>query len=155
MSIDFNITTEDILEQLKISRKIPEIMEQILTRRIIRAEAKNIGVKVEIPELQDAADLFRAKNRLISAKITERWLEMNQLSLDEFETIIHLELLSEKLKNKVLTDKVEQHFYQHQLDFGWNNLSGNSVSAIHRIFKWQNDEFGIWNKCIASLALYL
>jgi parvulin-like peptidyl-prolyl isomerase len=117
MSIDLNITTEDILEQLKISRKIPEIMEQILTRRIVRAEAEKIGVKVEIPELQDAADLFRANNRLISAKITQQWLEMNQLSLDEFETIIHLELLSDKLKNAVLVDKVEQHFYQQQLDF--------------------------------------
>lgn len=117
MLIDLNITTEDILEQLKISRKIPEILEQILTRRIVRAEANNIGVKVEIPELQDAADLFRANNRLISAKITERWLEINQLSLDEFETIIHLELLSDKLKQAVLVDKVEQHFYQHQLDF--------------------------------------
>jgi hypothetical protein len=84
MSIDLNITTEDILEQLKISRKIPEIMEQIVTRRIVQAEAKNIGIKVEIPELQDAADLFRANNRLISAKITQQWLEMNQLSLDEF-----------------------------------------------------------------------
>jgi parvulin-like peptidyl-prolyl isomerase len=117
MSIDANITTEDILEQLKISRKIPEIIEQILTRRIVRAEAEKLGIKVEIPELQAAADLFRAKNRLISARITEKWLEINQLSLDEFEMIIHLELLSDKLKQVVLTDKVEQHFYQHQLDF--------------------------------------
>ena len=117
MSIDTNITTEDILEQLKISRKIPEIIEQIFTRRIVRSEAERLGIKVEIPELQEAADLFRAKNRLISARITEKWLEMNQLSLDEFETIVHLELLSDKLKSVVLKDKVEQHFYQHQLDF--------------------------------------
>jgi parvulin-like peptidyl-prolyl isomerase len=117
MSIDLNITTEDILEQLKISRKIPEIIEQIFTRRIVQSEAQAIGIKVEIPELQDAADLFRANNRLISAKITQQWLEINQLSLDEFEAIVHLELLSDKLKNKVLVDKVEQHFYQHQLDF--------------------------------------
>jgi parvulin-like peptidyl-prolyl isomerase len=117
MSIDTNITTKDILEQLKISRKIPEIIEQILTRRIVRAEAEKLGIKVEIPELQEAADLFRANHRLISARITEKWLEINQLSLDEFETIIHLELLSNKLKQIVLTDKVEQYFYQHQLDF--------------------------------------
>lgn len=117
MSIDTNITAENILEQLKISRKIPEIIEQIFTRRIVRAEAERLGIKVEIPELQEAADLFRAKNRLISARITEKWLEMNQLSLDDFETIIHLELLSDKLKQVVLKDKVEQHFYQHQLDF--------------------------------------
>ena len=117
MSIDTNIATADILEQLKISRKIPEIIEQIFTRRIVRAEAERLGIKVEIPELQEAADLFRAKNRLISARITEKWLEMNQLSLDEFEMIVHLELLSDKLKSIVLKDKVEQHFYQHQLDF--------------------------------------
>jgi parvulin-like peptidyl-prolyl isomerase len=117
MSIDTNITTADILEQLKISRKIPEIVEQILTRRIVIAEANRLGIKVEILELQEAADLFRVKNRLISARITEKWLEINQLSLDEFETIIHLELLSDKLKQIVLTDKVEQYFYQHQLDF--------------------------------------
>jgi parvulin-like peptidyl-prolyl isomerase len=117
MSIDTNITTEDILEQLKISRKIPEVIEQIFTRRIVKAEAEKLGIKVEIPELQEAADLFRAKNRLISARITEKWLEINQLSLDEFETIIHLELLSDKLKQLALTDKVEQYFYQHQLDF--------------------------------------
>jgi parvulin-like peptidyl-prolyl isomerase len=117
MSIDTNITTENILEQLKISRKIPEVVEQILTRRIVKAEADKLGIKVEIPELQAGADLFRAKNRLISARITEKWLEINQLSLDEFETIIHLELLSDKLKQVVLADKVEQHFYQHQLDF--------------------------------------
>jgi parvulin-like peptidyl-prolyl isomerase len=117
MSIDTNITTQHILEQLKISRKIPEIVEQIFTRRIVKAEAERLGIKVGIPELQEAADLFRAKNRLISARITEKWLEMNQLSLDEFETIVHLELLSDKLKQVVLKDKVEQHFYQHQLDF--------------------------------------
>jgi parvulin-like peptidyl-prolyl isomerase len=117
MSIDTNITTADILEQLKISRKIPEVIEQIFTRRIVKAEAEKLGIKVEIPELQEAADLFRAKNRLISARITEKWLEINQLSLDEFETIIHLDLLSDKLKQVVLTDKVEQYFYQHQLDF--------------------------------------
>jgi parvulin-like peptidyl-prolyl isomerase len=117
MSIDTNITTQHILEQLKISRKIPEIIEQIFTRRIVKSEAERLGIKVEIPELQEAADLFRAKNRLISARITEKWLELNQLSLDEFETIVHLELLSEKLKQVVLKDKVEQHFYQHQLDF--------------------------------------
>jgi parvulin-like peptidyl-prolyl isomerase len=117
MSIDTNITTEDILEQLKLSRKIPEVIEQILTRRIVQAEADKIGIKIEVDELQEAADLFRAKNRLISVKITEKWLGINQLSLDEFETIVQLELLSDKLKQTVLTDKVEQHFYQHQLDF--------------------------------------
>jgi parvulin-like peptidyl-prolyl isomerase len=117
MPIDTSITTQDILEQLKISRKIPEVVEQIFTRRIVQTEAKRLGIEVEIPELQEAADTFRAKNRLISARITQKWLEMNQLSLDEFEAIIHLELLSDKLKQIVLKDKVEQFFYQHQLDF--------------------------------------
>lgn len=117
MSIDTNIATADILEQLKISRKIPEIIEQILTRRIVASEADKMGIKIEVAELQEAADLFRAKNRLNSVKITEKWLSIHQLSLDEFENIIHLELSNDKLKQVVLADKVEQYFYQHQLDF--------------------------------------
>jgi parvulin-like peptidyl-prolyl isomerase len=50
-------------------------------------------------------------------KNTQRWLDLHQLSLDDFETIIELQLLSNKLKEVVLSDRVEKYFYQHQLDF--------------------------------------
>jgi parvulin-like peptidyl-prolyl isomerase len=117
MAISTEISDADILEQVKISRKMPEITEQIIMNRIIREEAEKAGIKVEVKELQEAADDFRSRNNLIRAKSTQIWLAMNHLSLDEFENIIRLELLSNKLRDFVVSDKVEEYFYQHQLDF--------------------------------------
>jgi parvulin-like peptidyl-prolyl isomerase len=118
MAISTEISDVDILEQVKISLKMPEITEQIIMNRIIREEAEKAEIKVEIKELQETADEFRARNKLIRAKSTQIWLAMNRLSLDEFEGIIRLELLSNKLRDLVVPDKkVEEYFYQHQLDF--------------------------------------
>jgi parvulin-like peptidyl-prolyl isomerase len=117
MSIELEITNEDILNQLKISQMLPSINEQILIARIVKDEAEKAGIKVEISELQEAADNFRLKNRLTSAKNTQKWLDIHQLSLDDFESIIHFQLTNDKLKQLVLTDKVEKYFYQNKLDF--------------------------------------
>jgi parvulin-like peptidyl-prolyl isomerase len=117
MSIDLEINNEDILNQLKISQMLPAIKEQILITRIVKDEAAQAEIKVEISELQEGADAFRLKNKLIGAKITQKWLDIHQLSLDDFEGIIHFQLTIDRLKQKVLTDKVEKYFYQNKLDF--------------------------------------
>jgi parvulin-like peptidyl-prolyl isomerase len=111
------ISKEDILDQIKISYKVPEVMEQIITRKIVEQEAERLGIKVETEELQEAADNFRKKNRLISVKITQKWLDIHQLSLDDFEQNIYLDLLSKKFKKVFFAEKVEKYFYQHQLDY--------------------------------------
>lgn len=53
------VTNEDILQQVKLSCKIPEIVEQIVSRKLIISAAEEAGIKVESEELQKAADLFR------------------------------------------------------------------------------------------------
>jgi parvulin-like peptidyl-prolyl isomerase len=118
MAISTEISDADILEQVKASLKMPEITEQIIMNRIIQEEAEKAGITVEVKELQEAADDFRARHQLIRARSTQIWLTMNRLSLDEFEGIIRLELLSNKLRDFVVSDKkVEEYFYQHQLNF--------------------------------------
>lgn len=111
------VTDADILEQIKLSCRIPELTEQIIVRRIIQDEAEKAEIKLGVSELQAAADDFRTRNGLTSAKSTQMWLSINQLSLDEFENIIRWELLGNKLKDVVLADQVEKYFYQHQLEF--------------------------------------
>jgi parvulin-like peptidyl-prolyl isomerase len=117
MTINLELNNDNILEQIKISCKIPEIIEQIITRRIITYEAEKNDVKVEIHELQKAADDFRAEKHLTSVKKTQMWLDANKLSLDEFEEIIRLDLLSTKLKKFVTASKIEDYFHSHQSDF--------------------------------------
>ncbi|ACC81805.1 peptidylprolyl isomerase [Nostoc punctiforme] len=117
MSQSINITNEDILHQVKLSCKIPEIVEQIITRKLIIAAAEEAGIKVEVEELQKAADQIRLVNKLDSADRTWQWLEKHSLSLDDFEEIAYLNLISGKLTNHLFADKVEPYFIENQLDY--------------------------------------
>ena len=117
MSSSIKITDQDILQQIKLSGKVPEIFEEIIKRKIITEEAKKTDIKIEAEELQQAADKFRLHNNLHSASDTHQWLEKNLLSLEDFEEILSVGMLSDKLANYLFHDKIEPYFYQNQLDY--------------------------------------
>jgi parvulin-like peptidyl-prolyl isomerase len=117
MSQPITITKEDILHQIKVSCKIPEIVEQIVTRKVIIAVAEEAGIKVEVEELQKAADQIRLANKLDSADNTWNWLEKHGLSIDDFEEIAYISLISGKLVKYLFADKVEPYFFENQLDY--------------------------------------
>lgn len=117
MSQPITITNEDILQQVKLSCKIPEIVEQIVTRKMIIAAAEEAGIKVEVEELQKVADQIRLANKLDSAEDTWKWLNKHGLSLDDFEKITSISFISSKLAIHLFADKVEPYFFEHQLDY--------------------------------------
>ena len=117
MSQPITITDEDILTQVKLSYKIPEIIEGIITRKVIANAASEAGIKVETEELQKAADQIRLMNKLNSADDTWAWLEKHGLSLEEFEEIIYSTVIFGKLAAHLFADKVEPYFFEHQLDY--------------------------------------
>ncbi|OKH40854.1 peptidylprolyl isomerase [[Phormidium ambiguum] IAM M-71] len=117
MSQVITITNEDILQQVKLSYKIPEIIEQIVNRQIITTAANEAGITVETEELQETANKFRFMNKLLGADETWKWLNKHSLSLDDFEEIVHYTVLSGKLTAHLFADKVEPYFYEHQLDY--------------------------------------
>ncbi|WYL95831.1 MAG: peptidylprolyl isomerase [Gloeotrichia echinulata IR180] len=117
MSQPITITNEEILHQIKVSCKIPEIVEQIVSRKVIIAAAEEAGITVEVEELQKAADQIRLANKLDSADDTWNWLEKHGLSIDDFEEIANISLMSGKLANHLFADKVEPYFFENQLDY--------------------------------------
>lgn len=117
MSQPITITNEDILHQVKVSCKIPEIVEQIVTRKLIIAAAEEAGIKVEVEELQKAANQIRLANKLDSADDTWKWLEKHGLSIDDFEEIADISLISGKLASHLFADKIEPYFFENQLDY--------------------------------------
>lgn len=117
MSQVVKITNENILEQIKLSCKIPSIIEEIVNRQILENASEAFGIKVEVAELQKAADQMRLANQLDSADDTWAWLEKHGLSLEEFEKILDNSVIAGKLAAHLFTDKVEQHFFEHQLDY--------------------------------------
>jgi parvulin-like peptidyl-prolyl isomerase len=117
MSDILKISHQDIIEHLKISCQIPSLLEAIATQKIITETAEKANIKIEIAELQQAADNLRLANNLIKAEETWQWLQKHYLSLDNFEEIAQLNILSAKLAHHLFADKVESFFYAHQLDY--------------------------------------
>jgi parvulin-like peptidyl-prolyl isomerase len=117
MSQAITITSEDILHQVKLSCKIPSVIEETVTRKIIASAAAEAGIKVEIEELQKAADNIRLMGKLKSADDTWAWLQKHGLSLDDFEEVIYNNVISGKLAQHLFADKVKPFFVEHQLDY--------------------------------------
>jgi hypothetical protein len=110
MSQAITITSENILHQVKLSCKIPSVIEEIVTRKIIADAAANVGIKAETEELQKAADNTRLLGKLKSADDTWAWLQKHGLSLDDFEEVIYNNVISGKLAQHLFADKVKPFF---------------------------------------------
>lgn len=117
MSKTLNISQKEIVEQLKLSCQVPSLLEAIATRKIIANTAKDAGIKVENEELQQAADALRAANKLIKSDDTWKWLQKHYLSLEDFEQLAEINLLSVKLATHLFADKVQPYFYENQLNY--------------------------------------
>ncbi len=117
MSKVLTVSPEDLLDHIKMSCQIPNILEAIATRKIVENEAKQAAIEIGLEELQRAADQLRLANQLLKAEDTWAWLEKHYISLDDFEKIVETSLLSTKLANHLFANKVEAFFYAHQLDY--------------------------------------
>ncbi|WP_427160500.1 peptidylprolyl isomerase [Aliinostoc sp. HNIBRCY26] len=117
MSPAITITSEDIISQIKISFKTSEVIEDILSFKIIQNAAEQAGITVSDQELQQAADQLRLSQNLKNADDTWEWLNKNYLSLEDFEKLVYKNTLSGKLAVHLFADKIEPYFYEHQLDY--------------------------------------
>lgn len=114
---NIKITSEEIIHQLKLSYKLSTVIETITHRQLIAATASEIGIKVEIKELQEATDRFRLTYHLHNQDETIAWLKKNRLSVDDFEELIYVNVLNTKLANHLFADKIEPYFFEHQLEY--------------------------------------
>jgi parvulin-like peptidyl-prolyl isomerase len=144
MSQTIIITNEDIFHQVQLSCKIPEIGEKIIERKIIISAVEEAGIEVTKEELQQAANQMRAISQLKDAQATWEWLKKYGLSIDDFEEIVYLTLISRKLINHLFADKVEPYFYEHQLDYAgaiiYEIILDDEDEAIELVYEIQEGE---------------
>ena len=111
------ISAEDILHQAQLALQIPTLIQGIVQRKIIATAAEEAGITIQTEDLQEAADRFRLLNKLESSEATWTWLQKYSLTLDDFEELVQLTLLSNKLAQHLFGDKVEPYFYENQLNY--------------------------------------
>jgi parvulin-like peptidyl-prolyl isomerase len=116
--LDFlEISDKEIIRQVKLSCRIPSLIEAIAARKVVTKTADELGVHLSGEELQKAADHFRLVNNLQGANETWLWLKQHGLSVDEFEEMVYADILTSKLAQRLFGDKVEPFFFAHQIDY--------------------------------------
>lgn len=111
------VSRDELIHHIKLSCQIPSVVEGVVTRKIIASKAAEAGIKVDLEELQQAADNIRLANKLQHAEETWAWLQKYSLTLDEFEELAYTNVISRKLAQHLFADSVEPFFVEHQLDY--------------------------------------
>jgi parvulin-like peptidyl-prolyl isomerase len=123
MSDVFSIFPNDVIQEVKCSLHLSEVVESIVRRQAIDHATKQLKIQVKPDELQSAADKFRLKNGLSSADATFEWLQQNALSIEEFELFIYAEVLATKLSQHLFDQQVESYFIDHKPHYRQAELS--------------------------------
>ena len=149
MSQTITITNEDILVQVKLSCKISEIIEEIITRKIIASAVAEASIKVETEELQKIANQFRVVNKLNGANDTWEWLEKHGLSLEEFEEIVYNTVIYRKLASHLFADKVEPYFFKNQFNYAsvvmYEVILDDEDLALELFYAIKEDEMSFYD----------
>lgn len=111
------ISISDIIDSIKLSCQIPDIVKAIASKTIITEAARSAGVEVTPDEIQQEGDKLRLEKKLVKAKDTWSWLEKNYLSVKDFEELVHHRAASKKLANHLFSSYVEKYFYERRLDY--------------------------------------
>lgn len=119
------INGQDLLYQVRITGKIPELVHGILQRQVLSAAAVELKVEISAEELQAGADQFRSINQLATIAATQKWLTDRLLSVDDFENLVTTNVLIDKIAQHLFASKVDPYFHQHIL-----NYSSAAISEI-------------------------
>jgi PPIC-type PPIASE domain len=111
------ITRNDILQYIKCSYRIPEVVEEIAKIKIVVNKAEEFQLEINQEDLQKTADIVRVVNGIKTAKDTWPWLEKHSLSLDDFEESISTNLICSQLANHLFEEKIEKHFAENTVNY--------------------------------------
>ena len=106
------IEVDEFLRNLKLSGQYDKLVEQLVTDRLTVLAAKKSGITVSEEEVQERADQFRRIRSLHRTSDTNKYLDAQRISLDEFEAFITDSLVQEKMMQKVCGDAAVQGYFK-------------------------------------------
>lgn len=121
----------DVHRHLHRQGRLTSVLREAAIERFLFNAAKRLGMSATREELQTAADDFRSRHGLHSARDTNSCLERQKLSLDDFESRLEHDLVIGKLRVHVTRDRLTQHFEDHRESF--------AGVSLHQILVRQED----------------
>jgi parvulin-like peptidyl-prolyl isomerase len=106
------ITDIDFVRILKLSGQFNGLLEQIVRDHLTVQAAKKAGIRASEQEIQERADQFRRAHGLHRAADTNKYLDAQRVTLDEFETFIADTLYKEKMLQQVCSDQAVESYFK-------------------------------------------
>ncbi len=114
---DEDLTLADLSFTIKSIDEM-SVTDLLIESKLVEQAAEGLEVSVTSDQLQEAANAYRNEKGLLTKKETEEWLESENLSLDEFERKVHIELLKDGIRDKLGTEQaVNKHFAESMTSF--------------------------------------
>lgn len=108
------VTARHVLHLLHRRGQLRGLALSALAEEIAISAARAAGLSVADADLQHAANRFRQRHGLTTTEQTNRWLAADGLSVEDFEAGIERDLLIDKFKDHLATDRVDGHFAAHR-----------------------------------------
>lgn len=106
------IAVTDFLHTLRLSGQFDGLIEQLVRDRLTVQAAKKAGIRVSEQDIQERADQFRRARGLHRAADTNKYLDAQRVSLDEFEAFIADTLYQEKMMQQVCSDQAVESYFK-------------------------------------------
>ena len=111
------VDSNQLVSFLKREMRVREICRQEICSHIVNGTAQNKGVTVSDEEIQVEANQLRHQMKLESAQDTLQWLEEQLITPEDWEEGIRERLLTQKLAKHLFEHDVPAFFAQNKLNY--------------------------------------
>ena len=112
------------------------IIDRLVHMCLVQDELRQHPMELTDDELQAAMNRFRSAKKLFKAEDTVRWLERHGMSQEKLEQYVAESAIVPKLRDKVVGDRVEPYFGDHQADFDAARIARFEVADEGRAREW-------------------
>ncbi len=106
------IDVAEFVRILKLTGKFEPLLDQVVRDRLVARVARKAGIQASDAEIQQFATEFRRARGLHRTADTDRYLNSQQISLEEFEAFITDAVYQEKLLQQVSSEEAVQEYFK-------------------------------------------
>jgi parvulin-like peptidyl-prolyl isomerase len=107
----------ETLRQLLLIEDDGTFLTVLVEQSVVDAECERRQIEVKPQAVSDELNLIRRSKRLYSKVDTEKWLQENGLSDNDFENLVKARVRRKELKNQIVEGKVEKYFAMEKWRF--------------------------------------
>jgi parvulin-like peptidyl-prolyl isomerase len=103
-------TAQEITTHLALTNQLAPVLKRMAFERDALELARSMGLAATDEQVQLAANRFRYRRGLTTARDMDAWLSQHGISLDQFSASMEASLLHQQLKHRLMEKAVNEYF---------------------------------------------